>query len=172
MINKACLLLIALLLLLEIPLTAQIASSGPYELEKSVIAGGGAGGSGGDLDSVMTSAQAIAGTTSAGGTYRLAGGFWTRESLGATAALALVSGRVIDPVGRPVNKVVVTLAGSSGSRAALTNAFGYFVFSDIRVGEFYVLTVRHKRYAFKTDTYSFTLLDDLTGVEFQAINDQ
>jgi len=66
------------------------------------------------------------------------------------AANVSVGGRVLtDKDGRPVTRAKVTLTDQNGTaRTALTNAFGYFRFDDLEVGENYVFTVQHKLYEF------------------------
>lgn len=68
----------------------------------------------------------------------------------AVAANVSVGGRVLtEKDGRPVTRATVTLTDQSGTtRTALTNAFGYFRFDDLEVGENYVFTVQHKLYEF------------------------
>ncbi len=87
---------------------------------------------------------------------------------GTTAADAVVSGRIVDDSGRGLKRIRVALQnGSTGeTRVAMTNVFGYFVFSDVEVGEFYVMRVQNKRYTFPNSPYSFTLNDNLTSMTF------
>lgn len=85
-----------------------------------------------------------------------------------TAADAIVSGSVIDSNGRGLRNVVVVLQNASGGepRAAITNAFGYFSFEGVPVGEFYTINVQSKRYTFANLPYAFTLGEDLTASAF------
>ncbi len=166
--NNAWHLFIVTLFLLKTPVPAQIASGGPYAINKAAIAGGGMAGTGGDYEGLVTTAQSIAGTISSGGSYRVESGFWAQKPLVPTSAVASISGRVIGPRGRGINGAIITLNGASLSRSALTNGFGYFTFENIGVGEFYILTVRHRAYIFTTNNYAFTLVDDITGIQFHT----
>lgn len=51
-------------------------SGGLFEITKSVIAGGGGNSAGGVFNLDGTTGQCVAGTTSTGGAFTLAGGFW------------------------------------------------------------------------------------------------
>lgn len=87
---------------------------------------------------------------------------------GPTAADAEVSGRIVDGSGRGLKRVRVLLqnAATGETRLVLTNVFGYFVFSDVEVGEFYVMRVQNKRYTFPDSPYSFTLSDSFSAMTF------
>ncbi len=78
--------------------------------------------------------------------------------LAPTAADVTVSGRVTDQYGRSVSRAIVTLADMDGSvLTALTNQFGYFVFTDVPAGQGYVLSVMHKSLSFSPQ---FVNVDD------------
>jgi len=51
-------------------------SGGAFQIEKSVIAGGGGRSAGGAFTLNGTIAQSVAGTNSSGGGFQVAGGFW------------------------------------------------------------------------------------------------
>ncbi|NOT47743.1 MAG: S8 family serine peptidase [Acidobacteria bacterium] len=87
---------------------------------------------------------------------------------GPTAAEAVVSGQVIRNDGRALKdmRVVLRNASSGTTRVTLTNAFGYFTFSNVEVGEFYTLGIQNKRYVFANSPYSFTLGEDFTAAAF------
>jgi subtilisin family serine protease len=87
---------------------------------------------------------------------------------GPTSAGARVSGAVVDNEGRAIKNVRVRLSNTDGTdtRMARTNMFGYYVFDDVHVGEFYVLTVQNRRYHFPNNQYSFNLSDDFTVTTF------
>jgi hypothetical protein len=71
------------------------------------------------------------------------------KALGATAAGVNVSGRVLLPSGRGINRARVALTDSTGeTRAAFTNPFGYYRFEDVRAGETYVFDVKAKHNSF------------------------
>lgn len=85
------------------------------------------------------------------------------------AAGAMISGRVVDGTGRAVSRATVVLTdGNGGNRTALTSSFGYFVFSDVPVGETYVARVRHKRLVFEPRLIN--LSDSFSDLDFVAEN--
>lgn len=72
-----------------------------------------------------------------------------------TAAMVEIGGRVSTSGGYGIAKAVVTLTDSHGnSRTAFTSAFGYYQFSEVAVGETYVVSVNHKRYVFTPQVVS------------------
>ncbi|MEP7149477.1 MAG: carboxypeptidase-like regulatory domain-containing protein, partial [Acidobacteriota bacterium] len=87
-----------------------------------------------------------------------------------SAAPATISGRVIDSFGTGIGRarLTVTDAQSGGVFSAVTNPFGYYTIEGTEVGNFYVMTISHKGYTFADDTRSFTLHDNLAGVDFIA----
>lgn len=66
-----------------------------------------------------------------------------------TAAAVGVSGRVLTDQKRGLrNATVILIDGEGNSRSINTGSFGYFKFSDVVVGETYVLLVRSKSFHF------------------------
>ncbi|MGD9563770.1 MAG: S8 family serine peptidase [Pyrinomonadaceae bacterium] len=88
-----------------------------------------------------------------------------------TAADAIVSGSVTDADGRGLRNVRVTLrrASDGQTRLAITNAFGYFRFDEVEVGDFYTASIQNKRYVFENSPFAFSLNDNLTSVAFVGI---
>lgn len=83
------------------------------------------------------------------------------------AAGAEISGRVVDANGRAINRAVIVLTGPDGvTRTALSNAFGYFVFVDVPVGETYVASVRRKGFGFAPQVINLT--DNFSDLNFVA----
>lgn len=84
---------------------------------------------------------------------------------GPTAGGATVSGAVLTADGRGMKGIRVVLRNASGGEpmVALTNAFGFYVFSDVEVGELYVMTIQNKRYNFTNTPYTFSLGDDFSA---------
>ncbi len=68
-----------LTLLLSAPLCGQVASGGPYTLNKQVIAGGGERASGGSYLLIGTVAQSVTGPVT-GGSYSVQQGFLTQTA--------------------------------------------------------------------------------------------
>ncbi len=94
--------------------------------------------------------------------------------LAPSAAPASVSGRVATSSGRGISGAIVSIhntdTGESFTR--MTNTFGYYRFNDLPVSSFYVMTVVHKRYLFMDASRSFTLDDDMFGVDFITAEDK
>lgn len=83
------------------------------------------------------------------------------------AAGVTVSGRVIDHNGRAISRAAVVLTDPTGiTRSALTNPFGYFIFTDVPVGQTYVGSVRRKGYHF--DQQVINLADSFGELNFVA----
>ena len=87
-----------------------------------------------------------------------------------TAADATVAGRVLDPYGRAVSsaKLVLTDVITGEVKTAYTNTFGYYKFEGAQAGDFFVMTVTHRRYLFVNGSVSFSLEDSIEGLNFQA----
>ena len=88
--------------------------------------------------------------------------------LAPSAAHASVLGRAVTADGMGISGAVLTLTNINSGEVstARSNMFGYYSFEDLEVGAFYVVTIQHKRYFFSQDTRSFTLVDDLTSLDF------
>ncbi len=88
-----------------------------------------------------------------------------------TAAAVNLSGRVLTSHGRGIGKAIVTLTDSSGKeRQTITNPFGYYRFSDVSVGETYILATRSKRYIFTPGTQIVSVVDEMTHLNFISEN--
>jgi hypothetical protein len=87
-----------------------------------------------------------------------------------TASLAGISGRVTDIGGRPIANASIILTGGSLTHpiTVTTGNFGYFSFSDLEVGQNYVITISAKRHRFDDPSRVVGLKDDLTGMDFVA----
>lgn len=92
---------------------------------------------------------------------------WTMAELAPpTAANASVSGRVTGPDGNGVSRATVTMTDAEGhARTAVTNAFGYYTFTDVPAGVTYTFVVSAKGYRFGEPVIR-TVGDDLTGLDF------
>ena len=142
-------------------------SGGTFQIEKSVIAGGGGQTAGGTFTLDGTIAEPVAGTTSAGGTFELGGGFWGG---GATpSANATVSGRALTSDGRGLRNATVSLTDSQGVRRTVTtSSFGFFSFDNVSTGRTYTFRVSSRlfRYAPRTVQVNGNLtLPDFVGLE-------
>jgi hypothetical protein len=88
----------------------------------------------------------------------------------ATAAPASITGRAVDSFGRGISgaRISVMDAQTGEFHYAMTNSFGYYTITDTEVGNFYVMTISHRRYTFADDTRTFSLHDNLAGMDFIA----
>ena len=144
-------------------------SGGQFSITKTVVADGGSKMQ--DNLTVLnnTAGQTVAGKQSAGGSFNLYTGFWTPDSFAPTAANAVVSGRIRTAAGRGINNVSVTITFPGGEiRMARSNAFGYYTFTDIPVGNLYVIRVSSKHYTFSNPVQIREILDDLQNLDFIA----
>ncbi len=83
-----------------------------------------------------------------------------------TASSAKLSGRVMAGR-RGVSQARVSLTDVRGAiRTTLTNAFGFYNFTDVAVSETYTLEARGKRYKFATKVVNLT--EDLTNHDFYS----
>ena len=84
-----------------------------------------------------------------------------------TAASVEVSGRVMTISGRGISSARVIITAQSGdSRTAITSSFGHFRFTEVQVGETYIISVISKRYYFAPQILNVT--EDLTDLNFTA----
>ena len=151
---------------------AQIAAGGSYVLEKSVTAAGGASGAGasagGSFSVEGTIGQFAVNTPSQNSPYNFKPGFWNAAPLAPTAAAVNLGGRVSAKNGGVGNvRVMLTMPGGE-TRYALTNSFGNYLFTNIPVGETYILTVYSKRFTFTEPTQIVSLTDAREDVDFAA----
>lgn len=86
------------------------------------------------------------------------------------AATASVTGQVLNSAGYGIRNAYVTLTDASTGTVTtvLTNQFGFYKFTNLETGHFYTLSVSAKRYTFANSTQSFTLGDNMSGVNFVA----
>ena len=95
---------------------------------------------------------------------------FTNSQASVTAAPAAVTGQIVSSTGSGLKGVTITLTDiSTGEvKSALTNNFGYYNFSNLATEDFYRIAVTSRRYTFSTTSRTFTLTDDLAGVDFIA----
>lgn len=145
------------------------ASGGTFVLQKIVVAGGG--GEMLQTNSFIngTFGQTIAGIRSSGGQFSLYSGFWTPENFTPTAANAIVGGRILTADGRGIKNAQISVTFPSGvSIITLSNAFGYYRFADIPVGETYIFSVKAKRFEFSQPSQSRNIVGDTQDINFEA----
>jgi hypothetical protein len=87
-----------------------------------------------------------------------------------TAGPVTVSGRVVDSFGRGISgaRLTITSAQSGESWSTLSNNFGYYNLNGPIAGGFYMMSVSHRRYTFADGTRTFSLNEDVAGVDFMA----
>jgi hypothetical protein len=88
----------------------------------------------------------------------------------ASAAPADIAGRIATSSGRGIGRVSVALVSSDGTitRTAITNAFGYYSFSDVPTGMTYTITPSSKQYSFTPPNMIYNHLDEAAGLNFVA----
>lgn len=95
---------------------------------------------------------------------------FTSEPIAPTSARASVFGRVTDENGYGVRGVTIYLYNMSGGGywTAVTNSFGYYSFTELAVGDVYVLGAQQGRGRSRIDdtVRTFTLNEDLNDVNF------
>lgn len=152
--------------------SAQIAAGGTYSVTQTVLASGGASGtgaSGGGTYSVESTVGQSAGANQQNGAFAFKSGFWTSQPSGTTAATVSVTGRIIDSNGAGIRNVRVTLTGlSGGARTALSGPYGYFRFDDVAAGNTYVFSVAAKRYTFSQASLVRSITDETDDIIFTA----
>lgn len=90
---------------------------------------------------------------------------------GVTAAGVNAGGRVLRANGSGIPGAMVTVATPTGERlSAITNAFGYFQFENLAVGETYVFTVLSKRFTFTAPSQVISLSETRDDLIFIAEN--
>ncbi len=87
-----------------------------------------------------------------------------------SAAPASISGRVVDSFGTGIGGARLTVMDAATGQLfnARSNPFGYYSFTGLEAGNFYVMNITHKTYQFADDTRTFSLQDDIVGVDFIA----
>ncbi len=164
-------LVFAILILLNLSFIAvgQIASGGPFSLEKSVAAGGGGNSAGGSFDVVGTIGQGAARDGLIGGPFEHPIGFWVADQLIPTAASVSVSGRVLTANGAGIRNAVVTLTDTAGIvRTTVSGSFGSYVFNQVEVGQVYVLMVQSKRFRFSNPSRVIAVDDQIADLDLMA----
>jgi hypothetical protein len=89
-----------------------------------------------------------------------------------SAANASLGGRVQTSNGNGISKARVQISGGGLTQPlfALTNPFGYYTFSDLPAGQSYSVSVIAKGRTFNQPTQIVTLGDDLSNVNFIALD--
>ncbi len=89
----------------------------------------------------------------------------TQYGSGPVLPVASVSGRVMTPDGKGINKAAVTISDSFGtSRQVFTDPAGNYRFDNLATGRTYTITAEHKRYEF--EQRSMVVIGSSSGVDF------
>lgn len=92
------------------------------------------------------------------------------NALPVLAAEVSVGGRIQTANGNGIRNVSVALTAPDGTtRTTLTNAFGYYNFDNVEVGENYLITVNSKRYTFPNPTRLISVTDNISDADFISI---
>jgi hypothetical protein len=88
----------------------------------------------------------------------------------ASASSASLAGRVLTSSGGPISGATIMIQNlSTGeTKYLLTNSYGRYATKGLPVGDFYAVTVMHRRYSFPDPTRYFTLEDNLTDMDFTS----
>lgn len=89
-----------------------------------------------------------------------------------TAANASYSGRIVTVGGAGIRGAVVTLYNTSTmqTHSATSNTFGDFTIQDLPIGDFYILSITHRRYWFPISNTGFVVTDDVVGDKIIGMN--
>jgi hypothetical protein len=90
---------------------------------------------------------------------------FTFDELAPSAAGGLVSGRIVDNNGNPVEGAVVRLSGGQ-ARKTITDAEGNYHFDNVGTGGFYTATPSRANFSFNPFNRSFTLVGNQTDAAF------
>ena len=89
----------------------------------------------------------------------------TQYGTGPVLPTATVSGRVMTPDGKGINKAAVTISDSFGpSRQTLTDSAGNYRFDNVATGRSYTLRATHKRFEF--EQRSMFVIGSASNVDF------
>jgi hypothetical protein len=95
-------------------------------------------------------------------------GNWTASEIAPTAAPVAVSGRVLTADGQAIRGVRITLDDGTGhAMTAISNAFGYYRFSEVQSGGTYIMNATARGYTFTPRVMSVN--DELTDVNLTAL---
>ncbi|MDQ4120631.1 MAG: carboxypeptidase regulatory-like domain-containing protein [Acidobacteriota bacterium] len=84
-----------------------------------------------------------------------------------TAASVSIGGRIMTAKGRGTSNVLLILTDSTGeTRTVMSNAFGYYRFTDVSAGATYTLTASAKRFVFDNPTQTLFVSGEMTEINF------
>jgi CSLREA domain-containing protein len=92
---------------------------------------------------------------------------WTFANGAPTGANGLITGRITDDAGNPVEGAVVKLSGTQ-SRKFITDANGVYLFDNVETNGFYTVTPSRANYSFNPTERSFSPAGQTTEATFGA----
>jgi hypothetical protein len=92
---------------------------------------------------------------------------WTFANLAPTASGGVVTGRIVDNNGMPVEGAVVRLQGTQ-NRKFITDANGFYRFENVETNGFYIATPSRANYTFSPSSRSFSQIGETTEATFGA----
>jgi len=92
---------------------------------------------------------------------------WTFANLAPTASNGVVSGRIVDDVGNPVEGALVPLNGTQ-NRKTISDRTGNYTFTEVETNGFYTIAPSRVNYTFNPAQRSFSLLGAHTEASFTA----
>ncbi len=92
---------------------------------------------------------------------------WTFANLAPTASGGIITGRIVDDNGAPVEGAVVRLSGAQ-NRKFITDSNGVYRFDNVETGGFYNVTPTRVNYNFSPAVISFSQLGETTEAAFGA----
>ena len=92
---------------------------------------------------------------------------WTLGTSAPTATNGVVTGRIVDDQGNPVEGAVVKLEGTQ-NRKFITDANGVYHFDDVETNGFYTVTPSRVNYTFSPTSRSFSQIGQTTNAVFSA----
>lgn len=148
--------------------TAQ-SSGGTFSITQSAIASGGGTSSNANFQITGATGQPLTQISSLS-PFSIKSGFFTAPPFAPTAAEVTIGGRVLTFNGRGITRVFVAITDGNGiRRTAMSNSFGYFRFSNVEVGNTYIISVASKQYQFAQPTQVVFVSEDLTDLNFTAL---
>lgn len=89
-----------------------------------------------------------------------------------TAANVSISGRVMTPEGQGISRASITIFNTNTQETTVvtTNSFGNYFADGLPAGDFYILTVSHRKFEFANNIQTLNLEDNLTDVNFISGN--
>ncbi len=170
--NRWTILLVGLLVIIALPdQTSSQSSGGTFQITNSVVANGGGKSSDGNSNGLAhesTMGENAAGTLLRNPPYSQKGGYAAASlGLAPSAAPGAISGQVTTNNGAPLGGVVIALSGLRTART-ITNASGFYSFSDIETGGFYSVVPLRANYSFSPASRAFSLVGNKTDATFTA----